>query len=65
MPAESIRKNEANVTRFYVLSKEVPNSEASDRMVLVAAGDVSCLSGLMEAMAETISNWSVCTTGRK
>lgn len=50
--AENIQQNEDNVTRFYVLSKEAPATEKSDRMVFTATGDASFLPDLLEAMAD-------------
>ena len=50
--AENIQQNEDNVTRFYVLSKAVPNTATSERMVFTATGAASALPCLLEVMAD-------------
>ena len=50
--AENIQQNENNVTRFYVLSKAVPNTASADRMMFTATGDASALPRLLEIMAD-------------
>lgn len=49
---ENIQQNEDNMTRFYVLSKDEPQKEISDRMVFTASGDASHLPELLKIIAE-------------
>ncbi len=50
--ASDIQMNDANKTRFYVLSLEKPAKEASDRMAFIAAGDAQGLPDLLELVEE-------------
>ena len=40
------------MTRFYALSKAIPNTATSERMVFTATGDASALPCLLEVMAD-------------
>jgi prephenate dehydratase/chorismate mutase/prephenate dehydratase len=50
--ARDIQQNSANVTRFYVLTKDAPANGAGDRMVFVAEGPSSALPSLMSRIDE-------------
>lgn len=48
--ADNIQMNDANKTRFYVLSTEEPAKEASDRMAFLALGDAEDLAELLTSV---------------
>lgn len=51
--AESIQNNDSNKTRFYVLSKNEPSREKSDRMAFVASGKAEDLPELMDDLEDS------------
>ena len=50
---ESIQNNDSNKTRFYVLSKDTPLSDKSDRMAFIASGKAEDLPGLMRDLEKS------------
>ena len=50
---ESIQNNDSNKTRFYVLSKDAPLRDKSDRIAFIASGKAEDLPGLMSVLEKS------------